>query len=221
VNPGFATSRAKRVLVVASDFETVAQLARTLSEYSISVAETVVGAMDMIEGGPFDLYVLGDVLSDGGGTEVCRAIRAFDPNTPIIVYSTSPDGSVRAHYLADGREFVFQPLQEEALLATARKLLRAAHLKSYEASLDEYRAVEEELRSYFGRIDEDLSRAASCLASASSEVEVAHARLRRAREKIAAHESTLLARGYRVYVAAGGSPSEFEELWPNVIARVG
>jgi DNA-binding response OmpR family regulator len=35
----------------------------------------------------FDLYVLDNWLPDGSGACLCRVIREFDPNTPILFYS--------------------------------------------------------------------------------------------------------------------------------------
>jgi len=37
----------------------------------------------------FDLYILDNWMPDKSGVELCRAIRAFDPYTPILFYSAA------------------------------------------------------------------------------------------------------------------------------------
>lgn len=57
------------------------------SEIDVSAAHTVEEAFQMAQNGVFDLYLLDGRFPDGDGFELCRSLRLFAPQTPIVFYS--------------------------------------------------------------------------------------------------------------------------------------
>jgi DNA-binding response OmpR family regulator len=79
----------KRILLV-EDHEDARELATlTLTEYALSCARNFNEGLRLARQGGFDLYILDSWLPDKSGVELCRAIREFDPHTPILFYSAA------------------------------------------------------------------------------------------------------------------------------------
>jgi CheY-like chemotaxis protein len=80
--------KAYQILFVDQDEGACAAMIERLTAAGYSV----ISACGMDEGlwlakiGPFDLYLFGDLFPEGGSIELCRQIRAFDADTPILFY---------------------------------------------------------------------------------------------------------------------------------------
>ena len=83
----------KRILVVEDqdDERNLPRLA--LREYDVAAAGDYDTGLRMARRQYFDLYVLDNQIPGGTGIELCRRIREFDPNTPILFCSGSADSS--------------------------------------------------------------------------------------------------------------------------------
>src|SRR5262249_46363983 len=68
-----------------------------LPEYNVMFARDVEEGLRLARQLRFDLYILDNWLPDGSGVGLCRLIREFDPQTPILFYSA-------AAYLRDKQE---------------------------------------------------------------------------------------------------------------------
>ena len=77
-----------RVLYADND-DACELLAVTLGISGIEVksADTVAAAWRLAQTEPFDLYLLETRFSDGDGFELCRRMRKFATQTPIVFYS--------------------------------------------------------------------------------------------------------------------------------------
>ena len=78
-----------RVLCVEDD-EDSREMLITLLRHALIDAQAVgsaVQAMSSIQAEPFDLYVLDSCLPDVDGFDLCRQIRDFDSDTPILFFS--------------------------------------------------------------------------------------------------------------------------------------
>ncbi|HSK72192.1 MAG TPA: response regulator [Pyrinomonadaceae bacterium] len=57
------------------------------SDIDVSFARSVKEAFQLAQNEPFDLYLLDNSFPEGNGLELCRQLREFNPQTPIIFYS--------------------------------------------------------------------------------------------------------------------------------------
>src|SRR5215470_4159402 len=90
---GGMESHRKRILCVDDDIDTLALYAMMFYDYEVltetTVAETLMRARNCL----VDLYLFDAWLPDGSGLRLCREIRKFDPNTPILFVSGAVDQS--------------------------------------------------------------------------------------------------------------------------------
>src|SRR4029450_4335433 len=79
----------KRILFVEDDEDAWEIVALTLAGYEIICARNFDEGLRLARRRRFDLYILDNWLPDRSGVELCRAIREFDPYTPILFYSAA------------------------------------------------------------------------------------------------------------------------------------
>lgn len=79
----------KRILCVDDDADTRELMGLILEEqgYEVILPLSASDVLEYAKPGEFDLYILDHWLSDMDGIELCRQIRACDPETPIMFYS--------------------------------------------------------------------------------------------------------------------------------------
>jgi DNA-binding NtrC family response regulator len=96
--------KAYQILFVDQDDGACAGIAERLA----AVGYCVVSACCPDEGlwlakiGPFDLYIFGHLFPEGASIELCRQIRTFDAETPILFYFGSADGASSEPVACDG-----------------------------------------------------------------------------------------------------------------------
>ena len=78
-----------RVLYVEDHDDTRVIVTLLLERAGFEVAAVSCGseALESARAGGFDLYLLNHTFPDASGLTVCRAIREFDAQTPILFYS--------------------------------------------------------------------------------------------------------------------------------------
>ena len=59
----------------------------SLSDYEVSIANSVDEALRLVKSDEFDLYVLDRRLPDGSGVELCRQLTALSPDVAVIFYT--------------------------------------------------------------------------------------------------------------------------------------
>jgi len=80
----------RKGILLVEDYEDARDLAAlTLAEYTIVTARDFNDGLRLARRGGFDLYILDSWLPGKSGVELCRAIREFDPDTPILFYSAA------------------------------------------------------------------------------------------------------------------------------------
>jgi DNA-binding response OmpR family regulator len=55
--------------------------------YEVVVTDCTAGGVRLAREGRFDLYLLDSKFREGSGAELCKAIREFDPTTPVIFFT--------------------------------------------------------------------------------------------------------------------------------------
>src|SRR5215510_12518017 len=74
----------------------------------------------------FDLYILDNWLPDRSGVELCRSIRKFDPDTPILFYSAAAYArDIREGMRAGAQAYLVKPVFPNELRQAIAQLISA------------------------------------------------------------------------------------------------
>lgn len=82
-------SPARRVLCVDDNEDTLFLLSTLLEQagFQTRAVRTITEGLEIARNGSFALYLLDSRLEDGTGIELCRSLREFDQQTPILFFS--------------------------------------------------------------------------------------------------------------------------------------
>ncbi|MGH9900454.1 MAG: response regulator transcription factor [Pyrinomonadaceae bacterium] len=86
-------STKRRILCAEADKD-ISDLIRLMLEekgYEVECVQTAADCLSTAAAERFDLYILNDTYIDGDSFELCQQLRAFDPATPVLLFSL--DGS--------------------------------------------------------------------------------------------------------------------------------
>jgi DNA-binding response OmpR family regulator len=114
----------KRILLV-EDYEDSRDLAiHILTEYTITCARNFNEGLRLARQGSFDLYLLDNWLPDKSGVELCRAIREFDPHTPILFYSAAAYARDKEEAIRAGaQDYLAKPIHPDELKQAVVRLI--------------------------------------------------------------------------------------------------
>jgi|SRR5215470_11447725 len=121
-----------RILYVEEHVESCELLALWLSGSGFEVvsANNMSDGLRLARDGPFAVYLLSGRFTDGTGLELCRAIRMFDPSTPIIFYSAfTRDRDMKAAMSAGAQAYLIKPDDLENIEPTIKRLVDASLTK--------------------------------------------------------------------------------------------
>ena len=121
------SSRAFRILYVARNEDDYVLLSTMFNfpNVNITLAETAAEALRKIRREHFDLYLLETRLPDGDGFELCKLMRDFNPETPIIFYSGDAGEVHRQKGLAVGANAYLAKPYLDSLAVTLNKFIFA------------------------------------------------------------------------------------------------
>ena len=117
----------KQVLLIEDDLAIVGLVELCLSDLPGALTATASGAegMDLFRQQPFDVCILDIMLPDSDGLRLCRAIRAFDRQTPVLMLTAkSEERDIVAGLEAGADDYLIKPFGQHELLARIRTLLR-------------------------------------------------------------------------------------------------
>jgi DNA-binding response OmpR family regulator len=104
-------------VLYAEDNQDSGDMLRTLLGYSdidVSLARSVTEAFSAAQNGDFDLYLLDSNFPEGNGLDLCRRLREFKPETPIVFYSGRAYASDRQDGMDAGASaYVVKPYLEQ------------------------------------------------------------------------------------------------------------
>jgi len=173
----------------------------------VRTAATAAAGLQLAKTNPFDLYLLDHWLADGSGVELCRNIRAFDHNTPIVFLSGSVyDSDYQEAMSAGATAYLGKPAELLRLQQTVFSLIRQAEINSLTALTAEISAIRESISDR--------------LADLELQSREAGVRTNFAREKLInalAGKQELSDNAYFVFTGAGGARAQFERLWPAAL----
>jgi CheY-like chemotaxis protein len=114
----------KRILYAEDHQDSRELLTYVLSAYEVVPSATVAEAIALVRGGHFDLCILDYFLPDGTGIELCRQIRTFNADLPIIVLSGMGRESERQEAAGAGVQlYLLKPVDFESLAEAVARLL--------------------------------------------------------------------------------------------------
>src|SRR5215210_5757039 len=92
--------------------------------YKVTCAYSFADGIRLARGGDFDLYLLDSKLPDGTGVELCRQIREFAPDRPILFFSADAYEASRQKAIAAGAQgYLTKPIDPRLLEQSVTRLL--------------------------------------------------------------------------------------------------
>jgi DNA-binding response OmpR family regulator len=108
----------RRILYIENDKDSC-DLLKTLFSFEglvVTTCESAEDALEMAQNNRYSAIVLEYRLASMSGTDLCRRIREFDPDTPIVFYSASAFPSERQDGFAAGADdYLVKPNDFERL----------------------------------------------------------------------------------------------------------
>ena len=93
--------------------------------YRVVTARTSSAGLMLAQNSRFDLYLIDYMLPDGSGIDLCRAIRSFDPTTPILFLTGVSDPEVRNQAFAAGAQgYILKPANLQEMRAAMAGLIQ-------------------------------------------------------------------------------------------------
>jgi len=184
----------KRILMVADEEDARKIAALALEEYALFYACGFDEGLRKAMGGYFDLYILDNWLPDGTGIGLCRAIREFDPHTPILFYSAAAyERGIQVALRAGVQDYLVTPVIPDELRQAVSRLISTTRETSFEALRAERAAIREELAiRQTGNVE----------------------RIERAKKKyLHARAKAIRLKAERAFLAAGGTRGAFAREW--------
>lgn len=121
----------RRILYVEDHIDTREFVSLVLRQDSFEVvpADSLSLAIRLAKTERFDLYLLDSWLPDGSGLELCRRIREFDQQTPILFYSAAAYESDRVQALQSGAQaYLIKPTQTTELCSLVRMMMEVEQI---------------------------------------------------------------------------------------------
>jgi two-component system OmpR family response regulator len=112
-------------VLCADDNEDVRFMLRILlggEGIEVRTADTAADALRMAREEDFNLLMLDNEFPDGDGFELCRHIREFDRETPILFYSGAAYETDKSRALAAGAQGYIVKPELDNLMETIRRL---------------------------------------------------------------------------------------------------
>ena len=119
---------APRVLYIEDHEDTRELVTLVLEQKCIEVVTgaTIKSGVALAGSQAFDLYLLDSWLPDGSGIELCRKIREFDQETPIVFYSAAAYEIDRAEAIRSGAQaYLIKPSHPSELCSLVSSLIEA------------------------------------------------------------------------------------------------
>jgi DNA-binding response OmpR family regulator len=189
-----------RILFVEDQEDAWEIVELALEECKLTFARNFDEGLRLARQGYFDLYILDNWLPDGSGIGLCRAIRQFDPHTPILFYSAAAyERDIQEALRSGAQAYLVKPVKSDELERMVAKLTSPVARRDFEAWQAEIAAVREELAI---RYNEQAQR-------------MKGARDRRLRSE----EKLMRLKAEKAFLDAGGTRGEFARRWPSVFTE--
>ncbi|HMJ25423.1 MAG TPA: response regulator [Pyrinomonadaceae bacterium] len=115
-----------RILCTEDHPDTCELIRLVLSHHNCDVitAETSLQAIDLAQAESFDLYLLDNWIPGMSGTDLCKALRVVDSETPILFYSGAAYPKDKAEAYASGAQgYLVKPADNDELISEVLRLI--------------------------------------------------------------------------------------------------
>jgi DNA-binding response OmpR family regulator len=90
----------------------------------VITAETPLQAIELARAESFDLYLLDSWIPGLSGTDICKALRLFDSETPILFYSGAAFPKDKAEAYASGAQgYLVKPADPDELVTEVFRVI--------------------------------------------------------------------------------------------------
>ena len=114
----------KRILCVEDDLDSCEMLQVLLSDYEVITANTVGEGLRLANAERFDLYLLDSRYPDGTGADLCRQLRRFDGQTPVLFHSgMDGESDINEAIRAGAQGYLVKPIAVDELQGSIKHLL--------------------------------------------------------------------------------------------------
>jgi DNA-binding response OmpR family regulator len=184
----------KRILLVEDQEDAWDIAAYNLGEHALFYARDFDEGLRLARRGYFDLYILYSWAPDGSVMGLCRAIREFDPHTPILFCSVAAnERDIEDALRAGAQDYLVKPVIPDELKQAVARLISIPTETAFEARRAESAAIREELAI---RQTENIDR------TEGAKKKYLYARVKAIR-----------LRAEMAFLAAGGTRGVFEREW--------
>ena len=101
-----------KILCVEDDEDSCQALAEVLrySDYDVTTATTIAEGLTLVRNHRFDLVILDNWFKESSGVALCRQIREFNRNVPIVFYSAAAyETDIQAGLEAGAQAYIVKP----------------------------------------------------------------------------------------------------------------
>ncbi len=102
------------------------------SSIETTSANTIDEALRLAQVEQFDLYLLDTQFPEGSGLDLCKQLREFNPQTPIVFYSGDAGEPDRAKGLVAGADAYLVKPHSDTVAATIFRLLKQTTKSVYQ-----------------------------------------------------------------------------------------
>lgn len=124
------TTRAPRILIIEDDTDSRDFLCMLLEMegYDAVPARGVGDGLTIALQRDLDLIMIDNWLAEGSGVMLCRYIRAFDADTPILFHSAAAyESDIQEALNVGAQRYITKPSDPDVLLQAIRELVESRH----------------------------------------------------------------------------------------------
>jgi len=118
--------KSPRILIIEDDADSreMLQFLLTAEAYEVVTAKGVGDGLTIALQRGLDLIMIDNWLAEGSGVMLCRYIRVFDQDTPILFHSAAAyETDIQEALEAGAQDYITKPADPERLLRTIRELV--------------------------------------------------------------------------------------------------
>jgi DNA-binding response OmpR family regulator len=121
-----------RILCTEDDVDTRELITFVLrqSNFEVITTETPAQAIEVARTFSFDLYLVDNWMPTMAGPDLCKELRSFDSETPILFYSGAGyEADKTAAYASGAQGYLVKPVDNDELIAEVRRLIAESRTK--------------------------------------------------------------------------------------------
>ena len=113
------------------DTRELVSLVLTISNCEVTLAVRDEEALLLARTNQFDLYLMDNWIPGGSGIDLCKKLRQFDSNTPILFYSGAAFESDKQEAFASGAQgYLTKPVDNDELVEAVFRLISEARSRN-------------------------------------------------------------------------------------------